>query len=179
MTNEYLDSFAEKNAFWGKDKACQAYVIALGVNDIYGHDMEIGTIDDVDVNDYNNNKANFIGRYATIVSRYKEISPDAKFFFVTFPNSDTPSRDDKTHGMIKALYSLSEVFDNSYVIDLYKYGPVFDRKFEKNYFLRHHMSPAGYNLFAHLIDSYIDYIIRHNPDDFKFVAVDASGIDHE
>ena len=32
---EYIESFAESQGFWDKDKACQAYVIALGVNDIY------------------------------------------------------------------------------------------------------------------------------------------------
>ena len=33
---EYIETFAEQKGFWDKDKACQAYVIALGVNDLYG-----------------------------------------------------------------------------------------------------------------------------------------------
>ena len=41
---EYLDSFAENNGFWNRDKACQAYVIALGVNDILNCNMDIGSI---------------------------------------------------------------------------------------------------------------------------------------
>ena len=32
----YLDSFAEENGYWGEDKKCQAYIIALGVNDLLG-----------------------------------------------------------------------------------------------------------------------------------------------
>ena len=71
--------------------------------------------------------------------------------------------------MINLLYSLAEHFDNSYVLDLYKYGPVYD-EFKKKFFLHDHMNPSGYLLTARMVDSYIDYIIRHNPDDFKEVG---------
>ena len=167
---KYIDSFAEMNGFWDTEKACQAYVIALGVNDIYIRDMEIGGVEDIDAADYRNNKPTFVGYYAQIVSRYKEISPDAKFFFVTFTNTNTPQRDDKTFGMINALYALSEYFANSYVIDLYKYGPIHDDKFKEKFYLHGHLNPSGYILTAQIIDSYIDYIVRHNPQDFKNVG---------
>lgn len=167
---EYIESFAADKGFWDKGKACQAYVIALGVNDIYNQNMEIGSIDDIDVEDYRHNNPTFAGYYAAIISRYKEISPDAKFFFVTFPNTNTPERDEKTLGMIKALYDMAEYFDNSYVIDLYKYGPVYDAEFRERFYLNGHMTPSGYILTAQIIDSYIDYIVRHNYNDFKHVG---------
>lgn len=170
MAKDYIEWFAEEKGFWDKDKVCQAYVIALGVNDIYNSNQEIGDISDIDENDYTKNKPTFLGYYAQIVSRYKEISPDAKFFFVTFPNTATPERDDKTFGMINALYSLGEYFDNSYVIDLYKYAPVYDKKFKEKFYLYGHMSPLGYLFTAKIIDSYIDYIVRHNPEDFKNIG---------
>jgi len=169
-TKEYMESFAENNGFWDKDKACQAYVIALGVNDIYNMDMEIGSITDVDRDDYRNNKPTFVGCYAAIISRYKEISPRAKFFLVTFPNTNTPERDHKTLAMIKALYEFADYFKDTYVIDLYKYGPVYDEEFYKRFFLSGHMNPSGYILTAQLVDSYIDYIVRHRYEDFKTVA---------
>ena len=167
---DYIEDFAERRGFWHKDKACQAYVIALGVNDIYNRGMEIGGIEDIDVTDCRNNKPTFVVYYAQIVSRYKEISPNAKFFFVTFPNTNTPQRDDKTFGMINALNALSEYFTNSYVIDLYKYGPVHDEKFKEKFYMHEHMNPSGYILTAQIIDSYIDYIVRHNPQDFQTVG---------
>ncbi|MBP3697834.1 MAG: SGNH/GDSL hydrolase family protein [Clostridia bacterium] len=177
MTAEwYLNSFADENGLWGKSKACQAYVIALGVNDIYNSGQEIGSVDDIDVNDYRNNKPTFAGYYGQIISRYKEISPDAKFFFVTFPKEDERKSDSQTFGMIELLYKFTEIFDNSYVIDLYKYGPVYDEKFKEEFYLYGHMAPMGYILTAKLIDSYIDYIIRHNADDFKNVPFINSGI---
>lgn len=166
----YLESFADENGFWDKEKVCQAYVIALGVNDVINQNTEIGGVDDIDVNDYRNNKLTFAGYYAQIISRYKEISPDAKFFFVTFPDDKTLCPEDKTLAVNELLYKLTDMFDNSYVIDLYKYGPVYDEKFRQEFFLCGHMAPTGYVLTANLIDSYIDYIVRHNPSDFKNVA---------
>ena len=170
----YLESFANERGFWDKEKACQAYVIALGVNDIYNSNRPIGEPKDITATKFQGQRP-FISFYAEIVRRYKEISPDAKFFFVTCPN-EAESRDKaKAEGMVNALYALAEHFDNSYVIDLYKYGPVYDDEFKKKYFLHGHMNPMGYILTANLIDSYIDYIIRTNPEDFKnigFVGTD-------
>lgn len=174
----YLESFADENGFWDKSKACQAYVIALGVNDIYNSGKEIGSVDDIDVNDYRNNKPTFAGRYAQIVSRYKEISPDAKFFFVTFPKENAVRPEEKMLKTTELIYGMAELFENTYVIDLNKYGPVYDEKFKREFFLYGHMSPAGYIFTAKLIDSYIDYIIRHNADDFKNVPFINSGIEH-
>lgn len=167
---EYLESFAEANGFWDKEKACQAYVIALGVNDVYNGGMEIGSVEDIDESDYRKNKPTFIGNYAAIISRYKEISPDAKFFFVTFPKEDSERCCRLAERVIAAFYNLAEYFENSYVIDLYKYGPVYEEKFKEKFYLYGHMNPSGYLLTAELIDSYIDYIIRHNAEDFKNVA---------
>lgn len=173
---EYLESFAEENGFWDKEKACQAYVIALGVNDIYNGGMKIGSVEDIDKTDYCRNEPTFIGNYAAIISRYKEISPDAKFFFVTFPKEDSERCRKLAERVIAAIYDLAEHFDNSYVIDLYKYGPVYDEKFKEKFYLYGHMTPSGYLLTAELIDSYIDYIIRHNADDFKNAGFINSGI---
>lgn len=175
---EYIESFAEANGMWDKDKACQAYVMALGVNDIYNQNMEIGSIDDIDKADYRNNKPTFVGYYGAIIQRYKEISPDAKFFFLTFPND--PRKDqEKKNGMINAIYDLAEFFENSYVLDLNKYGPVFDQRFRERYFLYFHMDPSGYLLIAKLVDSYIDYIIRHNYDEFKTVGFIGTDIEYK
>ncbi len=168
---EYLDSFAESKGFWDKDLACQAYVIALGANDL-NRGIEIGSIDDIDADNYENSKPTFIGFYARIVKKYKEISPDAKFFFVTFPDGGNK---EKTVGMVNALYSLADHFANAYVIDLYRYGPFYGNRFREKFYLHGHLNPMGYILTARMVDSYIDYIIRHNPDDFRnagFIGTD-------
>ncbi len=166
---EYIRSFAEEKGYWDNHKACQAYIIALGVNDIIGRELEIGSIDDV-CEDYTQNKDTYAGNYGKIISRYKEISPDAKFFFVTFPNDDSPKRKEITIKMVKLMEDMTKHFDNSYVIDLYKYAPIYNESFRGKFFLSGHMNPMGYILTAWMIDSYIDYIIRHNYKDFKEVG---------
>ncbi len=181
MTSKwFLDSFAEQKGYWDKDLACQAYVIALGCNDLKNNEFPFGNFEtDVDVNNWhNNNFETYLGCYATIISRYKEVSPNAKFFLVTFPNTEQ-NRDGRTQKMVDAMYTFAEKFSNTYVIDLYKYGPVYDEKFRKHFYLRGHLNPSGYLLTAKLVDSYIDYIIRHNPKDFKSVGFINSGIDYD
>ena len=171
---EYVESFAEAKGYWDADKACQAYVIALGVNDIIGKGMEIGSIGDVK-NPDPGREPTFLQYYAEIVKKYKSISPAAKFFFVTFPNETNPRRNANAPQMVQALYDLAAYFDNAYVIDLYRYGPVYDERFVEKFFMYGHMTPSGYILTAQLIDSYIDYIVRHNPEDFKtagFIGTD-------
>lgn len=168
---EYLDNFAESKGFWDKALACQAYVIALGANDL-NRGFDIGSVEDIDVDNYENSKPTFVGYYARIVKKYKEISPDAKFFFVTFPDGGNK---EKTVGMVNSLYALAEHFDNAYVIDLYRYGPYYGQRFKEKYYLHGHLNPMGYILTARLVDSYIDYIIRHDPEDFKnagFIGTD-------
>ena len=176
---QYIETFAESRGFWSPDLAAQAYVIALGVNDVYNKHMPIGSIDDVDVNDWRNNADTFAGYYGAIISRYKEISPEAKFFFVTFPRSDRADREEATREVIALLYKFTDVFENSYVIDLCKYGPLYDARFRERFYLHGHMTPDGYILTAELIDSYIDYIVRHNPRDFKQTGFINSGIEHD
>lgn len=166
---EYIESFAEEKGFWDKEKAAQAYVIALGVNDIYNGGMELGSIADIK-SDYRENGKTFIGYYAAIIARYKEISPEAKFFFVTFPKEPRRNKDDVAKAVKNSLYELAEYFENAYVIDIDEYGPVYDERFREKFFMFGHMNPSGYIFTAEIIDSYIDYIIRHNPKDFEMVA---------
>lgn len=175
----YTDYFAAAKGYWSTSKASQAYVIAMGVNDIYNEKMEIGSIDDVDLENYKNNKPTFAGYYAKIISRYKEISPDAKFFLVTFPNENNPDKEEAAKEMRNLLYKFAEIYDNTYVLDIYRYGPVYDEKFKEKYFLLGHMNPMGYLFTAKIIDSYIDYIIRHNLKDFKCVGFINSNVEYK
>lgn len=164
----YCDSFAEENGFWNADKAAQAYIIAMGLNDLGGAKHVPGSIDDVCLADYNKNGDTVYGNYAKIVQRYKEIQPDAKFFFVTFPSDGQDEKKSEFHRNM--LYKLAEVFDNCYVIDLMTYGPKYDSEFKRNFYLGGHLNACGYMLTAKLISSYIDYIIRHNLEDFKQIG---------
>ena len=170
---EYCESFAAMNDYWSPEKRCQAYVIALGVNDItntalYGEGL--GDVSDIDLNDYRNNKKTFAGYYAQIIQRLKENQPKAKFFLMTIPDSKDADRQKAEDIHAELLYKMAEVFDYTYVLDFRKYAPVYDAEFRRNFFLAGHMNPAGYILTAKMVISYIDYIVRNNPEDFAQVG---------
>lgn len=165
----YINCFADEKDFWDKDLACQAYVIALGVNDILNARQEIGSTADIKEN-WQDNAKTFAGYYSAIVMRYKEIQPRAKFFFVTIPRGLDEERNALSEKHAKLLYELADYFDNAYVIDLNKYAPVYDEEFRRRYFLYGHMNASGYIFTANMVDAYIDYIVRHNPDDFRRVG---------
>ena len=166
---EYMVSFAENKGFWSEELLCQAYIIALGVNDIYGIKMALGSKDDVCLENFENNEDTFAGWYARIIQKIKSMQPKAKFFLVSMPKESEKDEPEKT-AFADLLYDFAEMFDNTYVIDLYKYAPVYDADFKKRFFLGGHMTPAGYIYTAKIIESYIDYIVRHNYNDFKEVA---------
>ncbi len=175
---EYMESFAEINDFWDENKKATAYIIALGVNDLLGLKQPLGSVSDIDLENLENNKDTFVGWYGRIIQKYKKISPNAKFFFVSMPKEN--SIDDianpikEVHAAL--LYDLTKIFSNSYVIDLYQYAPVYDKEFKEKFYLEGHMNPAGYRLTAVMISSYIDYIIRS---DFKaFIQVGFIGTNY-
>ena len=176
---EYLNFFGVQRCFFRKELAAQAYIIALGVNDLnfVAHDRYAdgwGSMADV-TEDWREHKDSFYGCFAAIVQRYKEIQPEAKFFFITKPrNGEIDEAADK-HA--KAMHEMAEHFSNSYVIDLGRYGPFLDDAFYDRFFLGGHMNPTGYILIAKMVMSFIDYIVRHHFEDFvqvPFMGTDLS-----
>ena len=175
----YRSEFGNSKGFYKRELAANAYIIALGVNDLLNRDTPIGDISDICPDDPKKNGETYIGNYAYIIQRYKAIQPDAKFFLVTIPLSTDrgEERKAKTLRQRDAIYKLAEYFDNCYVVDFCEYAPDFNEEFRDAFFLNGHMSPAGYQLIARMMISYIDYIIRHNHEAFKnvgFMGVDTN-----
>lgn len=166
---EYCETFADRHGYWARELAAQAYVIALGVNDLHG--VDTGTIDDVDPDDRRNNKKTFAGYYGTIIQRYKEIQPDAFFFLITVPSDDGFIKASVRDAHNRLMYDFAERFSNCYVLDFGKYAPVYDDAFRKNFFLNGHMNPMGYLLTSRLVAAYIDYYIRKDPAAFATVGM--------
>lgn len=177
--NEYRKSFANKMGYFKSELASNAYIIALGVNDLLNHDTPIGSIADIFPDDPSKNNDTFIGSYAYIIQRYKAIQPDAKFFLTTVPQSTDRGEErlSRARGQRDAIYELARYFDNCYVIDFFEYAPDFNAEFRDNFFLNGHMSPAGYQLISRMFVSYIDYIIRHDHAAFKHVGL--MGVDKD
>lgn len=165
------------NKLFDSDNAKQAYIIALGVNDIRGKDVlkgiyggHIGNAQtDIELDDYEKNAPTVVGWYAKIIQRLQRIQPDAKFFLVTIPNE---------YGVegpfAEAVRDIAKKLKNCYVIDLYKDAPPYDEEFHEKYFCGH-MNAMGYVLSAYYIMTYIDWIIRNNMKDFAYVQFIGSG----
>lgn len=165
---EYCESFADLQDYWNRDKACQAYILALGANDVfYRPQIEMGSLEDVHWKDWRRNRPTFTGYYCQILQRLKENQPLAKFFLMTLPRdaleSEQIARGD-AHAQL--LRQIAASIPNTYVLDIRQYGPDYDGEFHRHFFLHGHMNPAGYLLTAQMVASYIDYIVRHNMDDF-------------
>ncbi len=171
---EYMESFGAQNDFFNPELAAPCYIIAMGVNDMYrvsGGGMLLGSIDDVDISCEENCKDTFAGWYGKLIMRYKSISPDARFFLMTMPDGGEDGSVKKAFDDHRELlYKFAEMFDNTYIIDLREYAPKYDGKFKNNFYLAGHMNPQGYVLTAKMVASYIDYIIRKYPGDFRQVG---------
>lgn len=170
--NKYWNSEAKAeyetnggDSYFKTDKK-QIYCIYLGTNDA-GTGVTLGSYDtDVDLDDFNNNANTFIGNYVGIIQRIKSISPSAKIFLITC----VPSSSAESGGYNTFIRTLPDKFTNVYLIDLAKYMPR-GTKFDDDYIRMGHFSTQGYQYLANCIATYIDYIIRNNPNDFKFVQI--------
>lgn len=172
------------NIFDEKNK-CQAYVIALGVNDINHLDDKypdgFGSMNDVDFKNEDNNKSSYVGEYCKIIQKLRKIEPKCRIFVVTTPKEKPMSKEKRKQ--FKAievfLNTLPSYFDFLYVINLWKYAPIYDKKIKTKYFCGGHMSAAGYKFTADMISTYIDYIIRKNPRDFTQVGFIGKDVHNE
>jgi hypothetical protein len=169
---EYCSSFAEANGFWDEKYAAKAYIMALGVNDICNQNQQVGGVEDICFEDGAQNKPTFAGYFARILQRYRAMVPDAPVFLLTIPREDGESeeRTRRADAHAACMYEIAAAFPRCYVIDLRRYAPLYDDAFKKQFFMGGHMNACGYLLTAKMVASYIDYIIRHNPDDFRQIG---------
>lgn len=165
---EFMKFFAEQSGVWSREKLCQAYIIALGVNDIIYQNRELGSIADICIDDYEKNEHTFAGYYAQIIQKIKKLQPRAKIFLVSIPAYATEDNE-RRKKVRDLLEEFTKIFNRTYLIDLYTYAPVHDEQYIAT-FWHGHMTPTGYILTARMIESYIDYIIRKNPKDFNQVG---------
>ncbi len=169
---EYCTTFAEEQDFWNPDKLCQAYIIALGVNDLNWLHHERGSMEDVCLEDYTKNADTIAGNYARIIQRLRSMQPQARFFLMTIPRSDdeTPGRREGQDWHASLIREMASVFPHTYVLDFRRYAPIYDAEFRRRFNLGGHMNPAGYLLTSRMVASYIDFIIRRNMEDFSQVC---------
>lgn len=149
---------------------CAAYIIGLGQND-NNQKITVGTSADINLMDYTQNADTFYGYYGEIIQRIQLLQPRAKIFICTDPlvKADSP----ETNGYNAAIRQIATMFDNVYLLDLYAHGrELYDYdgsnllSINKRYA---HYNAVGYYLCALINATYIDWIMRTNPEEFREV----------
>lgn len=139
-------------------KKCQAYFIALGHNDSnYG--VDVGTPDDINLDDPTQNADTYYGNYARIISTIKTVEPHAKIFCICMKSSGYAAYN-------AAIRHMATIFTNVYIIDFETHYPKLETVWE---YTEGHGNVMGYLNYSWQIGTYVDWIIRHNRDEFKYV----------
>ncbi len=174
---EYINSFGETMGYFDPAKAAQAYIIALGVNDILNAHIPMGTAEDIDTEHPENNPPTFAGNMGRLISRYKAVSPKGRFFLMTMVKTDIwkHTTDAVIEEAAALLYGIAEKYEFTYVLDFARYAPRHTKEFEKYFYLGGHLNAAGYQLTAWQVMTYIDWIIRQHPEDFTQIAFVGKG----
>lgn len=116
-----------------------------------------------------------------IISEIKKIQPKARIFLVTSPRMGSPTWDRQIFydEQQQLLHEMAKLFEFTYVLDLREHVSKNDELYWKGGWLGGHLSTVGYLITANWIMSYIDYIIRKNPEDFSQVAFIGTDYHHE
>ena len=176
--------WADINGYWNiiNTNKPVAYIIALGTNDIGYHSEFSGDPDEnIDINDLNNtNRSTSVGGYAHIIQYIYTIQPQAKIFCVGLP-ATRQGKSQAGINMNAKLFRICELL-NCYFLDLaneWITDTVEISSFNKNYKNGGHLNALGYNVFARVLCTYIDYIIRTNINDFQNVQFIGTNMDYQ
>lgn len=144
--------------FQNPDNKCQAYFIALGHND-YNYGVPIGSPSDINISDPTQDPDTYYGNYAHIIALIKQIQPNAKIFCICMKSTHFADYN-------AAIRYMPSIFSNVYVLDFETYYPLLESSWE---YTQGHGNAMGYLNYSWQIGTYVDWIIRNNRTDFKYV----------
>ena len=146
----------------------QSYCIMLGTND-RNSSVPVGNFDtDVNLSDYTQNANTFIGNYAKIIQKIKELQPSAKVFVITIPSIYASNME--SLGYNPAIRLMATKFTNVFVADVANYIPTLDASMIDNFISDGHGTSFCYQWYAYIVGTLIDDIIEQNLDKFKWVC---------
>lgn len=162
----WVEEWYNNSSFTGN--LCKMYTIGLGQND--GYDLTdpravpLGTVADVGTD-----AETFYGLYSKIILRIKELQPKAHIFVITNIISQI-----EEHGYNDAIRYMASNYDNVFLVDLYEYGQDFlTSPLMLSQKRLGHYTALGYRLMAEMMNTYIDWYMRNNPE--KFTQIEFIG----
>ena len=177
--HSWLQTATQKNWFSDSFKA-KAYIFSIGTNDIGYYGSFTGDVEtDIDVNNYNNNNTTTsVGGLATMIQKARELQPKAIIFVETIDNTrNVKITRDEANEKIRAIAKKL----NCYLIDMAKYWIQEDEVSEwvSKYQNGGHLNAMGYLLKTQARITYIDWIIRNNPERFKEVQFIGTNMEYK
>lgn len=159
------------NSKWKSELAisenlCDAYFIDLGRNDMRYTEV-VGNISDIHLDNYDLNPDTYYGNMGKIISYVREISSTAKIFLLTIPNGNYTGN---YRGFADAIREISTLYSNCFVIDLEKWVPQLTPEHLSTYY-NGHPNSLGYMWFATMINTYCNWIVKNNLDNFRDVSL--------
>ena len=145
-----------------EENKCNAYIIGLGINDRNKLGSEyLGTIDDIDIDNADNNNDTFYGNYAKIIQKMKKIQPKAKFFLMLDPNKAVDEE------FQNATAEIATLFENCYVLDMTLYADLYSSSGFIGQQNRGHYNAISYNYMGTLIGAEISKYMYVNHTEFN------------
>ena len=136
------------------DDIHSAYVIGLGTNDA-SQGFEVGDINSDIKDDYNDNANTFIGNYAKIIQKIRELNKRVAIFCIIYDNSVMSSKYDN------AIKNIAKKFDGVFVIDFRSY--IAEKNINiSNYVYQGHYNTIGYQFMAFMLLNAINNIVYDN-----------------
>lgn len=77
---EFYESLANKNNFWVK---CPVYIIFLWSNDLFIYNQEVGSEEDINLNEPDKSKDTYFGYIGKVISKLKFLEKDARIFLTS------------------------------------------------------------------------------------------------
>lgn len=145
----------------------QAYVIHFGgLNDDISSVGDLAT--DVDLNDYNNNADTYAGWLAGVVQRLRSVNPNC-FIFMSTMNRWNRLNDQDGQEYDDVVRAIPAFFNNYriYLLDVRTYGP--GTSYASVFNTGGHPNAFGHTYLAFMYNTYLDYVIKNNINDFKEV----------
>ena len=177
---EFVNSYADSKRFFAPENACQAYIIALGVNDLFTKGGELGSIADVHPDEPEKNAENFAGYMGKLLSRLKKISPRCRLVLVSMPHQECEGCWNPTvEAHRDLLVEMTKIYSHAYVIDLCEYFPRQNDAIRELIYTGSHFNPMGYAYVARCFESYIDWYIRRDPRAFAEVPFIGTNLSYD
>ena len=144
------------------DAAKQCYIINLGINDntqIKAGTLTLGTIEDVNTEDYTQNPDTFFGDYGRIIGNIKAHAPKAVIFLLSVARPNERNMDTYI-AQIAEEYGLPFINlpDDDYFESGYFFGSIYDG----------HMSAYGYSGMAQAIERLLQKYVIENRLEFAY-----------